>query len=225
MITFSTNNWFFSALVQANAALIGIISAFVINRVLNEYENIHSLDGEFNESFYKVRHLLNDMIDLETNHSGKSINLEEAKQIGSSTSVLEDWQEKSIKNYNDLVSLYLKEINRKERLSIVCNWMRCVYLLILVLVIVPACFIYPEGVQSVDITFTKTIILKTLFSLKSISLYVVYGMIIWGLSFIYRALNTTIASNKSRLKSIKLIFDNLCNEPSINSFLNSTIQN
>ena len=217
------NNWFFSALVQANAALIAIVSAFVINKALNEYENIHALDTEFNDVFYKVRYLINSLPKTQTCHTVKKIDLEQAKQIGSTRSDLSKWQIDSIENYNALVRVYLKETNKRERISILRKWMHYVYLLILILVIIPACFIYPEGVKGIQITNNSEDILRTLLSLKSIFLVVTYIMILIGLSFIKRALNKVIEANTTRIKSIHIVFNEFSNVQLINSTLSSII--
>jgi hypothetical protein len=217
------NNWFFSALVQANAALIAIVSAFVINKALNEYENIHALDTEFNDVFYKVRSLINGLPQVQTCHIVKKITIEQAKQIGSSRSNLANWQNDSIENYNALVRLYLKETNKRERISILRKWMHYVYLLILVLVIIPACFIFPEGVKGIQIICNLKVILSTLLSLKSIVLVVTYIMILIGLSFIKKALNKVIEANASRVQSIRNVFDEFSNVQQINSVLTSII--
>lgn len=224
MVTIASNNWFFSAIVQANAALIAIVSAFVINKALNEFENIHTLDSEFNDLFYEVRCLINGLPKTQIAHTVKPIHLEQAIQIGSSRSDLTNWQEKSVYNYNALVRLYLKEINKKERLSIICKWMYYVRYLILVLVIMPACFIFPEGVQGMQLILKPAIIINTIFSLKSFVLLVTYFMVLFGLGFILGALKKVIVANTVRIKSIKTVFNGLCNEPKVNSVLINIIE-
>jgi len=213
------NNWFYSALVQANAALIAIVSAFVINKALNEYENIHALDTELNDVFYKVRYLINSLPTVQTCHIVKKITIEQAKQIGSSRSDLTNWQNDSIEYYNALVRLYLKETNRRERILLLRKWMHYLYLLILVLVIIPAGLILPEGMKGIQIICNLEMIFCTVLSLKSIILIVAYVMILIGLRFIETALNKVVKANASRIKFILKVFDNFTNVQQINSIL------
>jgi hypothetical protein len=54
-------NWFFSALAQSGAALIGIIGAFLISRVLNEKDVSNRILYEFREIAFKRTNVLNDI--------------------------------------------------------------------------------------------------------------------------------------------------------------------
>lgn len=54
-------NWFFSALAQSGAALIGIIGAFLISRVLNEKDVSNRILYEFREIAFKRMNVLKDI--------------------------------------------------------------------------------------------------------------------------------------------------------------------
>lgn len=54
-------NWFFSALAQSGAALIGIIGAFLISRVLSEKDVSNRILYEFREIAFKRMNVLNDI--------------------------------------------------------------------------------------------------------------------------------------------------------------------
>jgi len=52
-------NWFFSSVAQCGAALMGIIGAFVISKLLNENERYYNLKQTYRDLFFERRSLLN----------------------------------------------------------------------------------------------------------------------------------------------------------------------
>jgi len=54
-------NWFFSSIAQSGAALIGIIGAFLISRVLNEKDVNSTILHEFRDIAFKRTNVVHDI--------------------------------------------------------------------------------------------------------------------------------------------------------------------